>query len=276
MKAYIKINNDLSINGKKYKLGKTYLDNFKLKFYENISDIFHDELNISTFDLSNSGIYEVEIHDVVRTLPKKSYEAIYFTTYKFVMLKEFNYSSIKLRKKFFQNEYYKLTINLYKNFKSYNLFEFLYFFKNNFFMKTILFKAFFYNISKKDVCLFEKEKNIIEKNVIESQKNVFFNNFPEKYHDYLINSDDISDKFLLIDFGKIEDLDYYLQENDIRLTKRIIEKGRDKDLDLFVNNKFKEVRIFVAKNCRKKDLLILKNDKSKEIRNFVKSILNFY
>ena len=264
MKAYIKIDNDLSINGKKYKLGKTYLDNFKLKFYENINDIFHENAPSSTFDLSDSGIYEVRIYDIVRTLPTTTSEKIYFTSYKFIILKEVDYSSIKLRKKVFQNEYYKLMINLYKNFESYNLFEFLYFFKNNFFMKTILFKAFFNNISKKDV---------VEKNVVECQKNVFFNNFPEKYHNYLIESDDISDKFLLVDFGRIEDLDYYLKKNDIRLTKRIIEKGRDKDLDFFVNNKSEKIRMAVAKNCRKKDLLILRNDRSKKIREFVESVL---
>ena len=274
MKAYIKINNDLSINGKKYKLRKQYLDNFQLKFYENISDIFHDELNISTFDLSNSGIYEVKLYDSVHSSIETPYDEDYLAANSFIILKEVDYSLIKMNKEnIFKNEDYKIIISLYKNFESYNLFDFLNIFKNNLFIKTIFFNAFFYNISKKDVSLFDKDKY---KYIVESNINMFFNNFPEKYHDYLINSDDISDKFLLIDFGKIEDLDYYLQENDIRLTKRIIEKGRDKDLDLFVNNKFKEVRIFVAKNCRKKDLLILKNDKSKEIRNFVKSILNFY
>ena len=125
MKAYIKIDNDLSINEKKYKLGKTYLDNFKLKFYENINDIFHENAPSSTFDLSDSGIYEVEIHDVVRTLPKKSSEKIYFTTYKFIILKEVDYSSIK-------GKNYEFIIKLYKNFKKYNQFGFFNYFKNFF------------------------------------------------------------------------------------------------------------------------------------------------
>ena len=80
-------------------------------------------------------------------------------------------------------------------------------------------------------------------------------------------------KFILINFGRISDLDCFLDENDTRLIERIIEKGRDKDLDLFINNKFTEIRMAVARNCRKKDLLILKYDKSKEIKEFVESVL---
>lgn len=261
MKAYIKINNDLSINGKKYKLGKRYLDNFQLKFYENINDIFHENAPSSTFDLSNSGIYEVEIHDVVRTFPKSSSETIYFATYKFIILKEVDYSSIK-------GKNYEFIIKLYKNFKKYNQFEFFNYFKNDWSIRTNLFKAFFYNICKKDISFFDKYEYVID-----GQIDVFFSKFPEKYHNYLTYSDDISDKFLLINFGRIEDLDYYLEKNDTRLIERIIEKGRDKDLDLFVNNKFTEIRMAVAKNCRKKDLLILKDDKSKEIREFAESVL---
>lgn len=102
---------------------------------------------------------------------------------------------------------------------------------------------------------------------------MFFDKFPEKYHDCLTNSEYMFDKFILINFGRISDLDCFLDENDPRLIERIIEKGRDKDLDLFVNNKFTEIRMAVAKNCRKKDLLILKDDKSKEIREFAKSVL---
>lgn len=261
MKAYIKMDNDLSINGKKYKLGKTYLDNFKLKFYENINDIFHENAPSSTFDLSNSGIYEVEIHDVVRTFPKSSSETIYFATYKFIILKEVDYSSIK-------GKNYEFIIKLYKNFKKYNQFEFFNYFKNDWSIRTNLFKAFFYNICKKDISFFDKYEYVID-----GQIDVFFSKFPEKYHNYLTYSDDISDKFLLINFGRIEDLDCFLDESDPRLIERIIEKGRDKDLDLFINNKFTEIRMAVARNCRKKDLLILKDDKSKEIKEFVKSVL---
>lgn len=269
MKAYIKIDNDLSINGKKYKLGKRYLDNFQLKFYENISDIFCNDLQSSIFDLSNSGIYEVEIHDVVRTFPKSSSETIYFATYKFMILKEFDYSSIKMkRKELFENENYKIVINLYKNFKKYKFSNFSNYIKNNYFVKTILFNAFFYNISKKDTSFFDKRKYLID-----SQIDAFFYKFPGKYHDDLIHTEVIGYNFTLIDFGRISDLDSLLKRNDTRLTERIIEKGRDKDLNLFVNNKFTEIRMAVAKNCRKKDLLMLRNDKSKEIREFAESVL---
>ena len=268
MKAYIKINNDLSINGKKYKLGKQYLDNFKLKFYENINNILNDNAQSSTFDFSNSGIYEVEIHDVVRTLPKKSSETVYFTTYKFIILKEIDYSSTKIRKDSIAGKNYELIIKLYKNFKEYNSSNFFNYFRDNCFIETKLFKAFFYNICKKDISFFDKYEYVID-----GQIDVFFSKFPEKYHNYLTYSDDISDKFLLINFGRIEDLDYYLEKNDTRLIEKIIEKGRDKDLDFFVNNKLENIRMAVAKNCRKKDLLMLRNDKSKEIREFVESVL---
>ena len=271
MKAYIKINNDLSINGKKYKLGKEYLDNFQLKFYENISDIFCNDLQSSIFDLSNSGIYEVKLYDSVHSNIETPYDEDYLAANSFIVLKEVDYSLIKMNKEnIFENEDYKITISLYKNFKSYNLFDFLNIFKNNLSIKTIFFNAFFYNISKKDVSLFDKDKY---KYIVESNINMFFDKFPEKYHDCLTNSEYMFDKFILINFGRISDLDCFLDENDPRLIEKIIEKGRDKDLDLFVNNKFTEIRMAVAKNCRKKDLLILKDDKSKEIREFAESVL---
>lgn len=169
MKAYIKINNDLSINGKKYKLGKQYLDNFKLKFYENINDIFNDNAPSSTFDFSNSGIYEVEIHDVVRTLPKSFSETIYFTTYKFIILKEVDYSSIKIKKDSIGSKNYELIIKLYKNFKEYDSSNFFHYFKDNYFIETKLFKAFFYNISKKDVRFFSEYQYVVD-----NQIDVFF------------------------------------------------------------------------------------------------------
>lgn len=271
MKAYIKINNDLSINGKKYKLGKQYLDNFQLKFYENISDIFCNDLQSSIFDLSNSGIYEVKLYDSVHSSIETPYDEDYLAANSFIILKEVDYSLIKMNKEnIFENEDYKIIISLYKNFKSYNLFDFLNIFKNNLSIKTILFNAFFYNISKKDTSFFDKRKYLID-----SQIDAFFYKFPGKYHDDLIHTEVISYNFTLIDFGRISDFDSLLKRNDTRLTERIIEKGRDKDLDFFVNNKLENIRMAVAKNCRKKDLLMLRNDKSKEIREFVESILEF-
>ena len=163
MKAYIKINNDLSINGKKYKLGKEYLDNFKLKFYEDINDIFCNDLQSSIFNLSNSGIYEVKLYNSVHSSIETPYDEDYLAANSFIILKEVDYSLIKMNKEnIFENEDYKITISLYKNFKSYNLFDFLKIFKNNLSIKTIFFNAFFYNISKKDVSLFDKYKYIVE------------------------------------------------------------------------------------------------------------------